>query len=251
MSEKKIMFSWTKLKEMICLYFKNNWWKLLVIVGVVFVDMLTKILIVRFDELGNVITFEKSILGNVIVIMPTKNIGAGFSILSGHQTLLVVFTFLFLIALSVFDFCFQKKSKLFAVSTGLIFAGAIGNLIDRLAFNAVRDFIYLKFINFPVFNVADIALTIGVVLIAIYVIFYSGKKETQVDTSSQTSKNNDLTIQNKNSKTTQNESAETMSNIIDLKNEHKNNENNTIDIVDTKSQYNKKDDGDSDAKDNC
>ena len=55
-------------------------------------------------------------------------------------------------------------------------AGAIGNLIDRILFGYVRDFIYLKFINFPVFNIADMALTFGIILLLLYIIFYTTKK---------------------------------------------------------------------------
>ena len=177
--EKK--FNWSKCKDMFMAYLKSNWWKLILIFAVVAVDLITKALIVRFDETGEVVKFEQSILGNIVVIFPTSNEGAGWSFLAGHQTLLIVFTFLFLISLSIFDFCYKNNSKLLRISTGLIIAGAVGNLIDRICFNVVRDFIYLKFINFPVFNVADIALTIGVVLLAVFVLFYSGKDKQSKD----------------------------------------------------------------------
>ncbi len=192
MKETKKRFNLQNIKIQFNNYIKQYWWKLIVIAIILAIDLITKSLIVRFDEFGNIISYETSILGSVLVIMPTTNTGAGFSLLSGHQTLLIVFTFLFLIAISVFDFCFKKKSVLFGIATGLIFAGALGNLIDRLAFNFVRDFIYVKFINFPVFNIADMALTFGIILLAVYILFFMNKKEKehQINTSSQKATDN-------------------------------------------------------------
>ena len=156
-------------------YFKNYWWKLLIIAFVLFVDLLTKSLIVRIDADGNVVSLSTTIIKGVLVILPTLNDGAGFSVLAGKTLFLIITTIVFLIGLIVFDILFKRKSKLFGVATALIFGGAVGNLIDRITFSKVRDFIYLEFINFPVFNVADIALTLGVIFLAIYVIFLSGK----------------------------------------------------------------------------
>jgi signal peptidase II len=62
----------------------------------------------------------------------------------------------------------------------LIIAGGIGNIIDRVKFGYVRDFVYLEIIDFAVFNVADSCLTIGCILIIIYVLwdfFSTTKKE--------------------------------------------------------------------------
>ena len=54
----------------------------------------------------------------------------------------------------------------------LIGAGAIGNVIDRIAFSYVRDFIYFSLIDFPVFNVADIYVTCATILLALTILFY-------------------------------------------------------------------------------
>ena len=56
------------------------------------------------------------------------------------------------------------------ISIALVFGGAIGNLIDRIALGGVRDFIYFKSINFAIFNIADAAVTIGGVLLIIGII---------------------------------------------------------------------------------
>lgn len=149
-------------------YFKNYWWKLVIIAVVLLADMLTKFFIVN----------EASLIDGVLAITPTKNYGAGFSILTGQTWLLISFTLVFLIGIVIFDVLFKHKSTLFGIATGLIVAGSLGNLIDRLAFGYVRDFVYLQFINFPVFNVADMALTFGVILLAIYILFFFDKKQS-------------------------------------------------------------------------
>ena len=160
-------------------YLKNYWWKLIIILVVLFADLLTKALIVRFDEGGNLISFETSLIGNFLVITPATNTGAGFSLFAGKQLLLIIATIIFLIVLITFDFTNKKRSLLYGFATGLILAGAVGNLIDRIAFGFVRDFVYFKFINFPVFNIADISLTIGVALLFLYMIFTSVKERKQ------------------------------------------------------------------------
>ena len=156
-----------KFTQTLKTYFKNYWWKLIIIAVILLVDMLTKFLIVS----------EVNIIDGVLVIMPTKNYGAGFSILSGQTWLLISITVVFLTGLIIFDIMFKRKSTLFGVATGLIIAGGIGNLIDRIFFGYVRDFIYLEFIDFPVFNVADMALTFGVILLAVYILFFNKDKK--------------------------------------------------------------------------
>ena len=157
----------------------------MIIAFVLAVDLVTKALIVTENSLGT----ETSLIGNIVVILPTKNSGAGFSMLSGKRWFLIITTFIFLIAIAVFDLLYQKKSALFCTATGLVIGGAIGNLVDRLLFGYVRDFIYLKFINFAVFNVADMALTVGIILLLVYIIFYSSKTEQNVETQSQNKDN--------------------------------------------------------------
>lgn len=169
-------------------YFKNYWWKLIIIAGILLVDMLTKFLIVA----------EINIIDGVLAIVPTKNYGAGFSVLTGQTWLLIAITFVFLIGFIVFDVLFKYKSKLFGIATGLIVSGAIGNLIDRLAYGYVRDFIYLEFIDFPVFNIADIALTVGVILFAVYILFYLEKSKKQAKLVEQNYVENVENINNEN-----------------------------------------------------
>ena len=79
---------------------------------------------------------------------------------------------------------------MFGIATALIFGGAVGNLVDRINFQKVRDFIYLEFIRFPVFNVADICLTVGVILLGVYVVFFAGKGKNGAITAETSYQNN-------------------------------------------------------------
>lgn len=175
-------------------YIKNYWWKFIVIFAVLLTDMLTKFLIVKEGAK------PVDIIDGVLVIFPTTNEGAGFSILAGQTWLLIAITVVFLVGICVFDLFFKKKSKLYGVATALIIAGAIGNLIDRIIYGKVRDFIFLEFINFPIFNIADISLTVGAVLLAVYVLFFYDKskaqKITQKNTQKDTQKNAQKDTQN-------------------------------------------------------
>ena len=99
-----------------------------------------------------------------------KNYGAAFSILSGSRVFLSIISIIFSIIL--FYLILRKNNQdileLFAYS--LILGGTIGNGIDRIIKGFVIDFINLKMIDFPVFNVADVSINIGFILI-LYSIF--------------------------------------------------------------------------------
>lgn len=143
-----------------------------VIVGL---DQLTKFLIYG--------TPARSIIGNVLWFESTLNTGVAFSMFEGMQILFVIVA---AIASVLFVYLIISKkwltSKLEKISVALVLAGTIGNLIDRIVFNGVRDFIYLKFINFAIFNLADMAITIGAILLCVAIIFFRKPKEEEKKT---------------------------------------------------------------------
>ena len=100
------------------------------------------------------------------------NTGAAFSILSSNTLLLIIIS---LVVLNVLYFCFIKGKNLNdfeQLSFGLLIGGILGNLIDRVLRMQVIDYLDFNFFgfNFPVFNLADIAIVISMILIAIQVI---------------------------------------------------------------------------------
>ncbi|MBQ6717120.1 MAG: signal peptidase II [Clostridia bacterium] len=104
------------------------------------------------------------------------NTGVAFSFLSGWPVLVSVFTVLVLSAVAVFLF-FAKNQRLFdRVCLALIFAGGLGNFIDRIFYGAVVDFIEFTFISFPVFNFADVCVVTGTALYAVRVLIGDKRK---------------------------------------------------------------------------
>jgi signal peptidase II len=138
-----------------------------VIILIIVADLLTKFFTVGID---------REVIPGFFKFFYTQNTGAAWSIFAGNQIGLIIISVI-AIAFIVFYTIFSKsKSKFMYISLGFILGGALGNMVDRIAFGYVRDFIKLEFINFPIFNVADMALTVGVILICIYFII-SGVKE--------------------------------------------------------------------------
>ena len=105
-----------------------------------------------------------------------QNSGAAFSMFSNGTLILTILSIALTAVLFFVLFKTRKyKSMLLRLSLCFIIGGAIGNIIDRLAFGYVRDMINFTFVKFAVFNVADSFVSIGAVLLAIFLIFYWDK----------------------------------------------------------------------------
>lgn len=100
-----------------------------------------------------------------------QNTGAGWGILEGRRWLFIIITVVIVSYLLYLMYHTDSKQKLTQIAYGLLIGGAIGNFIDRLLNGYVVDMIRLTFINFPIFNVADIALTLGVCCLIVMIIF--------------------------------------------------------------------------------
>ena len=148
---------------------------LIVAAIVVGVDQLTKFLIYG--------TPAGSVVGNLLWFESTLNTGVAFSMFEGMQWLFIVIAS---VASILFIYLIVSKkwleSKFEKISVALVLAGTVGNLIDRIIFNGVRDFIYLKFINFAIFNVADMAITIGAIMFCVAIVFFRKSKEEKRET---------------------------------------------------------------------
>ena len=132
--------------------------------------ILLSILIVLSDQITkNIINiYHKSLINNDLIIFSidyVKNYGAAFNILSGNRFLLSIVSAIITIVLLYFIFNKKNLNNLDLYSYSFILGGTIGNGIDRIAKGYVIDFINLKFINFPVFNIADISINIGLMFI--------------------------------------------------------------------------------------
>lgn len=101
------------------------------------------------------------------------NIGAAFSIGEGMGMLFALFAFVVVAAIIVYLLRTKQVSRIEVVGLSLVAGGALGNALDRVLLGYVVDFIATDFISFPVFNVADIAVTCGVTLAFIGFMFLS------------------------------------------------------------------------------
>lgn len=147
------------------------------VILLVFFDWLTKHLIVSSFALGKSIIIIK----NFLKICYIKNYGASFGMLSGNTIVLIALTILILVYLFK-EIKSNKNNNLLLMSSTLIFSGAIGNLIDRVFRGYVVDFISFTLFKreMPIFNLADIFITFGV-LLYLYIIFMEGKNERNIN----------------------------------------------------------------------
>ncbi|MBU5440362.1 signal peptidase II [Tissierella sp. MSJ-40] len=138
---------------------------------IVVLDQVSKLAAIRHLK-GNV---PYVIIENFFQLNYVENFGAAFGILQHKKILFIIITSLVVICISLFLIRNQHAlNRFMKVALGMLLGGAIGNLIDRIRLGYVVDFISVKLINkydFPVFNVADVFIVVGTVLIVILVSF--------------------------------------------------------------------------------
>ena len=110
-----------------------------------------------------------SVIDGVFEFRYAENPGVAFSMLEGQRWFFIPITLLIsgcIVALLLRSPL--RRYRLFHITCVLILSGAIGNLIDRIVYGYVIDFLYFRLIDFPIFNVADCYVTIGAILLCIY-----------------------------------------------------------------------------------
>ena len=151
---------------------------IIIAVGIV-LDLVSKII---FANLFVVPREDITVINNFFYFTFLKNTGAAYGIFSGNTVLLAIVSIIFIIAFCVYDYFNHSNNGWYVGGMALIISGAIGNLIDRLFLGYVRDFISIKIFSF-VFNLADVFVTVGVIMFAVYLVISiiqeSKKKEKQ------------------------------------------------------------------------
>jgi len=123
------------------------------------------------------------VIDGILRFTLSKNRGAVFGILSGSTKLLLIVTIISIIALIYFAYRMRFAPASKRVYLGLILGGAFGNLIDRLASGEVLDFIEMGIgqYRWPTYNVADIAVTVGAVLLIAGFMRHSDEEDEQAE----------------------------------------------------------------------
>lgn len=110
-----------------------------------------------------------------------ENKGAAFGMLQGQKVFFVIVALVICVAFTylLFRIPMEKKYIVLRICFVAIMAGAIGNMVDRLIYQYVVDFFYFKLINFPVFNVADIYVTVATALLILVVLFFYKEEDLE------------------------------------------------------------------------
>jgi signal peptidase II len=150
---------------------KKYWPVALSFFGVLVLDMGTKEYILAHVPLFSF----KAVIPGFFNLIHIKNEGVAFGILNGSapmwkDVLLVLFPILAIVGILIFVFCCSPRKIGILLSLGGILGGALGNLVDRLRFRGVIDFLdfYWGSYHWPAFNIADSAITVGVLTLLIF-----------------------------------------------------------------------------------
>ena len=129
-------------------------------------DQWSKYLTVQYISLGE----TKEFIPGFLSLTHLRNTGAAWSLLEGKMIFFYVITVIVSVVIIYLLIKNYKKSIWYSVGLSFVLAGAIGNFIDRVRLGYVVDMLQTDFMNFPIFNVADSTLVVGVICIFIYLI---------------------------------------------------------------------------------
>ena len=158
--------------------FINKYYAFFVAIIVLLADQTVKNIISQ-----NMLLNENFIIfNNILSVTKIYNTGAAFGIFENKALFLAVFSIFVIILISVY--LVRKYKSLNFINTvgwGLVLGGTIGNFIDRLSLGYVLDFIRLDFVNFPIFNIADLCINCGAALLITYILFVSNGNEQHAE----------------------------------------------------------------------
>ena len=117
------------------------------------------------------------LIEDVFHLTYVENTGAGFGVFSGYTWILTALTVLVILAVVIYMTVKRPKNKIFVTALTFMMGGAVGNVVDRIRLGYVIDFFDFRLIDFPVFNVADCFITVGAIVFAVFIIFFSDKEK--------------------------------------------------------------------------
>lgn len=159
-------------------YIKEARMELIVLAAAIIVDLVSKAIVGGNMYLGQSVTLIPKFLNITYIHNDAAAFGSSFGLdkLLGQQGVMVVFIVISFVAVIFFSYFMYRnrgKNKTCRVALALIIGGAVGNLVDRMAFGYVRDFIQFEYFglkifgstSFAIFNIADAALCVGVAMV--------------------------------------------------------------------------------------
>ena len=143
---------------------------------VILVDQISKLAVRFYLEYGR----PHQILGDFFRLTYVENPGMAFGIQLGGQRFFTTFAVIATVVIIVYIFKARTEKYILRVSLALILGGAIGNLVDRFLYGKVVDFLEVSVGSFrwPIFNMADTAVTIGMIILVVLIIFDRNLKES-------------------------------------------------------------------------
>ncbi len=142
----------------------------------VILDQLSKYLVVQNIEYRGSLPF----IPKIISFYHTRNTGAAFSMLSEQRWVYMTLSLISMVIIAHLLYKEYKRHPLMTVSLAMVLGGGIGNMIDRFRLQYVVDFLKLEFMDFAIFNIADCFVSVGAVLLAVYIIFYEPKVDKRL-----------------------------------------------------------------------
>ncbi|MFS0728411.1 signal peptidase II [Paenibacillus sp. 1P07SE] len=133
------------------------------------IDQLSKWIVVNYMKLGDSIP----ILPDVFHLTSHRNKGAAFGILQNQRVFFLVFTTIVIIGMAIFLRRVHQEKKFLSYGLACVIGGASGNFVDRAFRGEVVDMFDFQWINYPIFNIADIFIVIGVIIIMLATIMGS------------------------------------------------------------------------------
>ena len=154
----------------------------LIIAGILAVDQITKAVVRATMEVGETRPF----LPHLMQFSYWQNRGASFGILAEHRWVYMLLSAAALVIMTVLLCKYVSRHPLLTTALSFLIGGGAGNMIDRLfvtdemGYKVVTDFFEFTFVDFAIFNVADIFITFGAVLLGVYIVFFEGKVEKRL-----------------------------------------------------------------------
>jgi signal peptidase II len=138
-------------------------------------DQVVKRVVVNTMEMGQSI----NVIGTFVRLTRTSNTGGAFGILRNHGTWFILVSTAAALVIAAMSRSIARGRRIERLAFGLILGGAVGNLIDRIRIDSVVDFVDIggSAYRWPAFNVADSAITIGVTLLAVTLVFLGGTRD--------------------------------------------------------------------------